>query len=68
MPPRTPVITEDVVSANRGRKCHSTAKGYNNKKGLNEEKENTAWNLIQSTSNNFCHPAQDDEQKHLLQQ
>ena len=28
--PQMPVITEDVVYANRGRKCDSTAKGYIN--------------------------------------
>ena len=41
-----PVITEDVVQANRGRKCDSTANGMNisyikNKSCSEEEEENT---------------------------
>ena len=43
--PRMPVITEDVVWANRGRKCDSTAKGYiKNKSRLNEKEKH--WNQI----------------------
>ena len=46
MAPRMPVITEDVVQANRGRKCDSTANGMNisyikNKSCSEEEEENT---------------------------
>ena len=69
---RMPVITEDVV--------HRQIEAVNatvllrgtyikTKSCLNEEKENTGWNQIQGTSNNFCHPAHDDEQhQQLLQQ
>ena len=61
MAPRMPVITEDVVQANRGRKCDNTAKGYIHQQYIvfeNEEKENifsirhTMTNSSSSCSNN----------------
>ena len=52
--PSMPVITEDVVQANRGRKCDNIAavvlpRGtyMKNKSCLNEEKENTGGKQVQ---------------------
>ena len=49
MAPRMPVITEDVVQANQGRKCDRTSNVniHFEKSCLNGEKENTGWNQIQ---------------------
>ena len=49
--PCIPVINENVLQANRGRKCNSTAKGYlKNDSCLNEEKEKTGIRFYESAT------------------